>query len=296
MTSTLQALQIGGLAHQTLQTAKNAVVMGVTSKGMFLNAEEKILFVTAADYKSPFNIQIPNMADLPTLVSPGDSCVLDPGGLIFTPNEIRVDVQPAVIWQPEDAPMSDLTSEESAARADRMIATFCEIAPDKGWLFLSGCLGNGAANTSLNTYIDGLVRGFTTAVQNKMIDQALTNARSMIGLGGGLTPSGDDWLTGFFLFHHRYILSTGRSDPWSDDLAQRISEMAVERTTKISANRIAAARLGWAEEMFVEVVDHFLSRSASLSEFQLRKIVEFGHSSGVDTCMGILGASQGFEK
>lgn len=292
MTSTLQALQIGGLADLTLQTTKNAVVMGVTSKGMFLNAEDKILFVTAANYKSPFNIQIPNMADLPTLVSPGDSCQLDSDGLTFSRSSVRVDTQDAVVWQPSDAPMRDLTAEESAVRADRVVSVFCEIAPEKGWLFLSGCLQNESANTSLNTYIEDLVRGFTIAVKDKTIDGAITKARSMLGLGGGLTPSGDDWLTGFFLFHQRYFHAKGMADRWIDELAKRVSVMALERTTKISANRITAAHSGWAEEIFVEVVDHFLSRSASLSEIQLRRIVEFGHSSGVDTCMGILAASQ----
>jgi hypothetical protein len=61
----------------------------------------------------------------------------------------------------------------------------------------------------------------------------------------------------------------------------------MERTTKISANRIKAACQGWAEEIFLEVLDHLLVSSVELLDEEVQRLVNFGHSSGVDTCMGI---------
>ncbi len=289
---TIQALQLGGLAQQTLKAATRAVVMGITSKGMFLNAEDKILFVTAADYKSPFNIQVTEMGNLPVILAPGDVCDLLPTSLNFSKHGVRVDTADARIWLPANPVSADLEPSERSSRDDQVISRFCGLAPEKGWLFLSACAGSDPHGSPEIAWVKGLVDVFLNGVTVRDFERCVKSARSMIGLGGGLTPSGDDWLTGFFLFQNRYSRSLVASDEWIENLGAQLSALAGERTTRISANRIAAACQGWAEEMFIEVVDHFIAQKATLSDLQIRRIVDFGHSSGVDTCMGILSASR----
>jgi hypothetical protein len=55
----------------------------------------------------------------------------------------------------------------------------------------------------------------------------------------------------------------------------------------ISANRIEAACQGWSEELFLGVVDSLLVDDAQVSDLTIERLVNFGHSSGVDTCVGI---------
>ncbi|MBA4385699.1 MAG: hypothetical protein C0410_13255, partial [Anaerolinea sp.] len=58
MNNPLIALQLGGLAAKTLTEGCAGKVMGITSRGAFLVTGQRILFVTDANYRSPYNIQI----------------------------------------------------------------------------------------------------------------------------------------------------------------------------------------------------------------------------------------------
>ncbi len=284
----LTVLQIGGLASDILAENPSGKVAGVTSGGIFLMADKHVLFLTAADYKSPYNLQTEGLGSVLNLVQPGDEWTLADGQILLNKPQLLINFGSALNWQPKPLTRVETSISERLERITEIVSRLHEIDSSKGWIFLANSR-EADTNTESQRIFD-LAERFIRVVWEENMTACLTASQSILGLGGGLTPSGDDWLTGFFLYHSRI---TQAGEPQSDflvELAKRINSMAFERTTKISANRIQAACRGWAEELFLDVIDALVTADKKLSDDQLFTLVKFGHSSGVDTVMGMYSA------
>ena len=102
----------------------------------------------------------------------------------------------------------------------------------------------------------------------------------LLGLGGGLTPAGDDFLCGAAAA----LTAFGKEDgAFGRSLLSGIRE-GLPRTNDISAAFLACAADGLASE----AVTLFFSEEAAVSEEELaRKFLAIGHSSGTDSLCGI---------
>ncbi|KAF0111847.1 MAG: hypothetical protein FD147_649 [Chloroflexi bacterium] len=291
MTKVFNAVQIGGLALEALGAGAPGKAVGVTSKGIFLNSADKILFLTGAGYKSPFNLQVRQMNDLSNTVVAGDEFTVSDNAILFPLHEIVIDVHRAKLWQPSQPPKNTNSDRTQAERIELILGRMCENDSKKGWLFLGNCGDTDLEPLgSAKDRIKNITTAFMSSFKISDLTYCLDTARSIIGLGGGLTPSGDDWLAGFMLFHARIDQSMGKNNPFFASLGESLTEMSFQKTTKISANRIEAACRGWAEEIFLDAVDYIVAIEKELSETKIKYIMGFGHSSGVDTCMGIFAA------
>lgn len=279
----MNAIQIGGLAKKVLIGGATGKVLGITSSGSFLNSAEKILFVTSAPYKSPYNIQINEYEQLAAKVKVGDQWQVSGEVLEFNESNMRIDMGSALFWSPLPQKIISTGCDEQIVRINQLMRRLRELDPHKGWLIIF----NSEPQNKMGLHIRQLTKQFLAGIDNSDKSVYLKGARSILGLGGGLTPSGDDWLTGFFLFHARRAQAQNVNDPFLTDLGAEITNMAFESTTSISANRIEAACQGWAEEIFLEVIDHLFDAEFPLSDEKIVQLVNFGHSSGVDTCLGI---------
>lgn len=282
------ALMIGGLARKTLVEGASGTVLGSTSKGLFLTSEQRILFITSADYRSPFNIQVFSLNNISDKISAGDGWTYQAEHLLFTGKDIRIATQSSEVWQPSLPPIIETDKQEQQRRIHALFQRIAVLDPLKGWLFLA--TNPDVAPGSESSIIQEMTERFRTCAAKTDLDGAIEAGKSILGRGGGLTPSGDDWVSGFLLYHAR----TGNPSAFIRTLGQRLTEMAFKSTTMISANRIEAACQGWSEELFLEVVDSLLVTDAQLSNLTVERLVNFGHSSGVDTCVGI-GAALGDE-
>lgn len=281
MTIHLTALQLGALAGKALIEGCSGEVMGITSRGVFLITGQRILFVTDADYRSPYNIQVISSPGQFDPFTTGDDWNLSDNELIFPNKKISIDTSKAVLWQPALAPRIETTLLEQTRRMDSILQRMLSLDPGKGWLYLES--DNDLMKESEGFIIREMTDRFLVCVKTADLEGSLKAGRSILGRGGGLTPSGDDWLSGFLL----YFARTKKVSPFIRDLGQSLTAMAFEITTKISANRIEAACQGWSEELFLEIVDSLLVSDAEISDIKLERLVSFGHSSGVDTCVGI---------
>lgn len=278
------AIQIGGLARAILKEGVSGTVLGSTSKGLFLTSGQKILFVTSADYRSPFNIQVFSLNNISDQIDTSDGWIYQSEHLVFTGKNIRIATSDAEIWQPSVPPIIETNLQDQHNRIQTLVQRMAALDPVKGWLFLATT--HDLVPGMESSIIQEMTERFLTCVEKYDLEGALQAGKSILGRGGGLTPSGDDWLSGFLLYHAR----TGNNDLFIRDLGQSLTTMAFESTTKISANRIEAACEGWSEEMFLEIIDSLLIKDAEISDEEIVRLMNFGHSSGVDTCVGI-GAS-----
>jgi hypothetical protein len=109
-------------------------------------------------------------------------------------------------------------------------------------------------------------------------------ARGLAGLGGGLTPSGDDYLVG--AMHAIWSL---QPQSIAVPLCLQLSRAAVPRTTPLSAEWLHAAARGEAGGHWHELLQSLRVGDEGALERSARGLMQVGHSSGADALAGFLG-------
>jgi hypothetical protein len=141
------------------------------------------------------------------------------------------------------------------------------------------------ARPAVSELVEGIVAGGTGRVSSA--------ARRLAGLGYGLTPSGDDFLTGVCgaLGLAAAVLSDnvgGRQTRSCRDQAMAIAAAAVGRTTLLSATWLDFAARG---EFSAEVGDLLVAladMNGDEIERAARQLLAVGGLSGLDTAVGVL--------
>jgi len=205
------------------------------------------------------------------------ACIGDPsagrGPLNALVDDFRVPVVSAPVvlsvasrWTPPALPpnpLIDIGALEYAAR-DRV--------PREGF----GGLIVGAHN-SLSSHAQPALE----ALERWLIGNALDDeAQMLIGLGPGLTPSGDDYLGGLLI-----ALNALERRPQARAL-WRWLEPRLKRTSAISAAHVAAAAEGEGHEALHACLEALASRSADWTQ-TLDRVANVGHVSGWDALAGI---------
>jgi len=150
-------------------------------------------------------------------------------------------------------------------------------------LFLSQGVVSGAA------HCDPILKAASTPVQDilKWLATAAvaptdppSNVASLIGLGNGLTPSGDDFLCGVMCCLHYF----GFKQPASR-LARHILPIATENTNLISRAYLQSASAGSASSVLFDALEGICAADGTLEE-RLDAIDSIGHTSGWDILAG----------
>lgn len=288
---TFFATFMGCMVTEAIADAQKGSVMGTSSKGIFLRIGKYVLFITDAPYKSPFNIYVPGFNRLLDSLKQGEHFNVTFDSIDFIDSDAKILIDKVETWTPGPPLAIDTSQVTRKKRVRLLLDEIADIDRNKGWLFLytesfqtegSPDFIKKRAWEGTQTFIEGYREG--------ELLKCLDAAESLIGLGGGLTPSGDDWLAGFFLYLERFT-GTGNEQPgFLKIIGTALQDLTFQKTTTISANRLMAARRGWAEEPFIDVIDTLFSAERRFDPELARVLVRFGHSSGVDTLLGISAA------
>ena len=181
---------------------------------------------------------------------------LTASGLPALGTRVSVSVHNASVWQPPPAEkMVDLGLLRESAK-NRI--------PAEGL----GCLVIGAHNG-----LSGHAQPALEALERWLVGNALAGeAEQLIGLGPGLTPSGDDYFGGMLVA----LRLTGRSMQ-ADGLWRWLQPRLKQRTSAISAAHLYAAAAGEAHEALHDVLS---------GDLDLNRIDAIGHCSGWDALAG----------
>lgn len=119
-------------------------------------------------------------------------------------------------------------------------------------------------------------------VQNKDIAEAVTK---LVGLGGGLTPAGDDYLVGTMaaLWLTKQV-----------DIPPKIAEIAACKTTILSVAFLRAAAKGEFIQPWHDLVQALSAEDIIATIEATRRIAQFGASSGLDALAGFATTLSGF--
>lgn len=111
----------------------------------------------------------------------------------------------------------------------------------------------------------------------------LEEIQTLIGLGPGLTPSGDDFLGGMMIALHDLGEAETASFLW-----QVIGRSIKEKSNPISYAHIKSASMGEASEGIHHLTSSILKGSTSPIKNSLQEIEKIGHTSGWDCMAGII--------
>ncbi|MBT3534110.1 MAG: DUF2877 domain-containing protein [Rhodospirillaceae bacterium] len=264
MVIVLQAMEAGSIAARVLQSNTTGSVTVAFDSSFYVEIAGTLLCFGAEHLPmGPLNVRIQSPhgyieIGMPTTIEIGNSRLwLPPEPIDWTFEkltagldsiEIMVDQQaPAeglsrFIFDPARAAMDDLLLRRASSAIDRI----------RQWL-----RGDGADPTSFD---DGV--------------------RGLIGLGPGLTPSGDDFLVGIMV-----ALAEMQETGLLEALSATIGKYAAARTNSISAAHLSAAAAGLGTDALHRTIQSILSGGDGLTG-NLSDLANIGHCSGWDALAG----------
>jgi len=121
------------------------------------------------------------------------------------------------------------------------------------------------------------------------ISQAARTGKDLVGLGLGLTPSGDDFLGGLLFAADSLKMAYPGEFSWEDEVVRDLIDWARTRTHPISHVILHDLALGHGPEPLHEVVRSLLmGRGSECLVAAVSRLLRMGHSSGWDILAGVL--------
>lgn len=256
-------------------------VHSVFSRAINIETETGELFTLAA-----FGIDnAPNtvITDITTFeaigITTGDSVSSSTVGLRIGPN-VLLDWKSAQIWRPS-LPIYVRVGGTLQAQLDLAEAHLRRSEP-QSYFSTQNTAENGFAGNigaALRLRSDALM----DALAHNRLDSARRHAESLIGLGPGLTPAGDDFLVGLFaILNMQGSPCTGWLTGGKDVLGH-----AAEATNRISLAALTAAANGNVRQSISHLIEVLTGGSPAAPGDALDRVSEIGSTSGSDIIAGL---------
>jgi hypothetical protein len=295
----LHAAHIGAAAQVILAAGEPASVIGLTSRGIFIaTSTGQVVFLSFETWRGPLTI---NLIDSNTAgdeqprhrpffgktLPPFDAVAqnhpvsLKVGELVFKQEGIRVSTSHLSDWLSTRTPISSDHLPDIQNRFRKVAQLVQQASQGKGWSSLLEHWSNPEGAIAA-AYFD--ISGVEWAFNSGDVEAALAQAAMLLGRGSGLTPSGDDVITGLLLGMSRFhpeILSGFQSD-----FISRLLPVAREKTTWLAAGLIACAAEGQVDERLATGMDGIILGNLPPEEIS-RRLLAYGSSSGADALIGM---------
>lgn len=183
----------------------------------------------------------------------------------------------ATLWRPTRLPQS-VSGPRLAARIDALTRAAAGRTPGEG---LGGAITG--ASTPLLNYARPALAALDRWLAGSPQDAVPLEAEMLIGLGPGLTPSGDDYLAGILIALRMFDRAEAAAALW------RWLAVRTDRgTSEISAAHLAAAAAGEAHEALHDGLNALLGATAPRWKARFAALDRVGHCSGWDGLAGAL--------
>lgn len=280
----LQVVEVGAIAWGLVDQVQEADVVGVTSRGVFLRlASGWIVFLSYEQYRGPLTMNLTGDIRFLRRIEPGMQFKFSSDTMQFSSPGVNISIKDARHWSALYPPPAALPSkvQEQLIEVIRLALAGYAGEPIKMLGLLARMAGiepgEHKQNGTLEAMINASERGDRLGV--------LEVARGSLGVGGGLTPWGDDLNIGMYLTLNRWsdVLAGGLD---LSNLNRALVRVAQARTTTLSANLIECATLGQADERLILALDGIMSGIPEPPECA-SALLSWGSSSGLAVLAGI---------
>ena len=208
--------------------------------------------------------------------------ILTAGAPWLATDELVVAIDGIAPWRPRPVRLD-------AATARRIIDAFRQLISDVERLGTPAGFGERLSGRALRWPLDAAgpaAEALASACARDDATAATPAAVALLGVGAGLTPSGDDFVGGA-LFARDLLARAGvvARPPWRR-ASRVILDAAVSRTHPVSAALLGdlAGGMGWAP--LHDLVGALADENVGLADGPARRLVKLGHSSGWDLLAG----------
>ena len=287
-TQTFRAAAIGHRAVEAIREPGMGRVIGSTSRGIFiLSPPQRIIFLSYESYAGPLtiNLNLPQAQTLPA--SQDQEADLQHDEIILPELSTHILLDQSKIWLPPAPPNSILPLNLVNQLLRSLVNKVIERKRGVGFVPLLSFILDLPARPTVPLSLQPTIANVLLLKQNFLVQPlsaSLPQIKDLMGLGRGLTPSGDDFINGLLLVLNRIPQRAGLQ-PQLSEFNQQIVDLAFSKTTSLSANLIEAATLGSADERLLYAVDGLLTGSLQTNEI-LAALDAYGSSSGVDALAG----------
>jgi hypothetical protein len=139
-------------------------------------------------------------------------------------------------------------------------------------------------DTEMSKMLEARITALKAAINENDSSRAVDCALKLIGLGPGLTPSGDDFLVGLF------TIMNIRNSPLFQNrtIADEVVKEAKVLTNDISYIALKKAAHGHVRESITQLVEVIFTGSEEELFLSLNKVLTIGSSSGTDIALGLV--------
>ncbi len=296
-TSCGEARQVGSKAKELLAAPGfSGKVLAVLSGMVYLSVqEEEILWVCLEGF--PLHRRGIGVSRLP-LVTKGENCFAGSSGLTFAGGP-SIALQGSTEWVPGKPKPEDAASPAKVRDRFRRLLAVLDLLEIPDGLGPSISLVSAlAGGRTLPSFPAGSLMG---RVKDQLWDLAqgcrrqdlgalLVKGRELVGLGFGLTPSGDDFLGGLLFAAHFLHRTYPTTFPTAQTGVDELLDWARPRTHPISHAVLSDLAMGHGPEPLHDLVCILLRERENTSEAvdAAVRLTRMGHSSGWDMLAGFM--------
>jgi hypothetical protein len=257
-------------------------VLSTFARSRYLDVDGQIVALVTPDLlNGPLNIVLDAAGGLFGAIAPGAPLTSTPDTLHMAPG-IDVALHKAETWNPNLHPWTTADAVVAAGHLRGLRTLLTNDAPADGLAHTT--LGARAPEIGSGPVVARALPGLgtlTAGLAHRNPAQLVDAAGQLAGLGGGLTPSGDDVLVGVLL----------ACSVWPSDvraLRDGIGAAASKRTTRISAAYLTAAAAGEANEAWHELMGALGTPDSARVMRAARRVIAFGETSGSEMLAGFV--------
>ncbi len=256
-------------------------------------AGELVTLLAEALGNVPHGIRLAGpVAPFESWLIPGQNAILDNLALRVPDAGITVDLSCAAVWRGAVAAVSmDLRSMDPggaiAVALRELRATLYERAPEQGFapLLAAPASARSSVERAFATRLSHTLPMLARATERRDVTAVATAAARLVGLGPGLTPSGDDFIAGYLAA----LWSRAGFDCGLDTILPSLADALAPlflRTNAISRQMLSDAAQGRFAERVIDVT-RAVANAGNVADAAAHALAS-GHSSGADTLCGLL--------
>lgn len=277
----LRAISLSRPIYEFLRTPHTGTVLATFVRSCYLDLDGQIVVVVLPDLlNGPLNLVVAADSGFTFDSLPVGAPVSGSPLFIRVGDAVEISLEQSSVWNPAVAGWDHTNLSRIRANL-RMVSSLVQTeAPDGSF---AAYFHDPARLPARAIEAMKLLEGGLAQPSVELVEAA---ARQLAGLGGGLTPSGDDVLVGTLIC--LTVL------PGGDHRAPRGAILAATqgRTTRISAAYLASASRGEAGEAWHDLMRSLAESDRTAVESATRGVIAFGETSGADMLAGFLLAAR----
>ena len=283
---------VGAFAKDFLDAPGEAKIIGVFRRSLYVeNTFGRVACIGERGIgPGPLNAlcEFPGDVDFTQIVEPGSPAKIRDGWMQLGPR-MKIDISRPVAWEPEPFPVG-WNLEFFLENLPVLAQWIAETGPREGLAPLIAQVVSGEELSYEDAFQAVSWKGISSF--RLWLSHSLTQAEDLefpaiasrlVGLGPGLTPSGDDFWCGVMIA----LRALGFMDIL-EKVSGAVLKLAEERTNKISRAHLECAAGGQGAQALHETISALGAADEARWRSALRELDKIGHSSGWDSLAGVV--------